>query len=110
MNKFITSAVIAATIVSAMPVQAGMWKLLTGETYKEYAHRTNQERIEKNLTWQWTKDDWKAAAIGVALVAPLVAGAGAGGGAATCIGVDTGIKHVIDPTGVTKVDCIISGF
>ena len=69
MNKIIISAVIAATMTSAMPAQAGLWKLLTGETYKEYAHRTNQERIEKNLTWQWTKDDWKAA--GLIGVAPL---------------------------------------
>ena len=74
-------------MTSAMPAQAGLWKLLTGETYKEYAHRTNQERIEKNLTWQWTKDDWKAAGIGVAIVAPLVAGAGAAGAAIGTCGV-----------------------
>ena len=82
-----------------MPAQAGLWKLLTGETYKEYAHRTNQERIEKNLTWQWTKDDWKAAGIGVAIVAPMIAvGPIGGSSAAAC--------NVLSGTLVNPVTCV----
>ena len=118
MNKSIFAAVaVAISMTSVVPAQAGLWKVLTGETYKEYAHRTNAERIEKNLTWQWTKDDWKAAAIGVAIVAPIIANpiTLSGSGRASCEAAGIVTKAFAAANGfgsadVGKTFCVTSGF
>ena len=101
MNKIIISAVIAATMTSAIPAQAGLWKFFSGETYKEYAHRTNKERIEKNLTWQWTKDDVKFAVPILIMAAPLVlSGVGSAGAAAGCAPGDQAVDAAGNVIGV----------